>query len=238
MRLQIVDRSVVPSDYFFSDRDDKQDWKYIVELQYNDDFKYYYGTDHYNYNDHNSALDYIKFDYEIVCNTEGYGDSNDPVSKLQEYYYKEFDTFMSYDKCKKIYHYYKTNEDTIKRLVAMYDHIMDDDETVTEPTEHDSESLKQDREWFTSEMRGYIYNPDNGSIHKYNKIKNFLSNQMKNDKYDHDEAHSMMYNYVKTIAFHYIKENGIRFDVDKSVITHEILDTITSEQLEELAYEV
>lgn len=236
MKLQVVDRTTIPSNYFLCKPDHKDDWNFIIELQYGYDFKYYYGTNYFNSkSDYTSAIELIKIGYDIICNFNEYN-SNDPIFNLQQYYEKAFDTKITYDDCKKIYDFYKNNDETIKKLIELYDNITDDNEQLTESKDDDSDELKKDRQWFERELTGFVSNDANELIKDYRNIRNMLEDELENSTYDKNQAYTIMFEYVKNIAFKYVRDSGVRFEIDKRVITKILLDNVVASLLEDITY--
>ena len=43
-----------------------------------------------------------------------------------------------------------------------------------------------------------------------------------------------MFDYVKKVTINYVRDHGIKMEIDKRVVTQDIIDTLTNEHLEEI----
>jgi hypothetical protein len=97
------------------------DWKeqlYAYQLQFANGLLYYHNTkgDYWNYN-MDDYKDIFESDLSSIECSYKYNDSNDPVSWLQDYYYNELETYISYGDCTKTYIYLVSNKWLMEEII-------------------------------------------------------------------------------------------------------------------------
>jgi hypothetical protein len=113
-----IERSDVPSDYFLCKVDDKKDWRYIYEVIFNNGLKYYFGSG-YNCDDdsYNSLKEMIETDLSYIERSYQYNNSNNSISWLQDYFFEEFDNYVTYENIKKTYVYIIKNKHLMENII-------------------------------------------------------------------------------------------------------------------------
>lgn len=110
--MLITTREYIPDELYLCKKTDEEDWKDIYLFKFENGFNYVIGSN-FRINDVNDIIESLKFDYEIVDNTVS-------ASDLQNYYYENFDNFVKYEDCVKIFNHYKKWSNEIKNIIDDY----------------------------------------------------------------------------------------------------------------------
>lgn len=110
--MLITTREYIPDELYLCKKTDEEDWKDIYLFKFENGFNYVIGSN-FRINDVNDIIESLKFDYEIVDNTVS-------ASDLQNYYYENFDNFVKYEDCVKIFNHYKKWSNEIKNIINDY----------------------------------------------------------------------------------------------------------------------
>lgn len=120
MEVKKITRTRVPKSYYLCNFGEK-DWEYIYQVSFDNGFKYYFAKnteyDDKDVNEKKEILDMIESDYQLLTNSKKYNSSSNGSSWMQDYFYKELDTYLEYDNAKKIYDYLNSNKKEIKEIL-------------------------------------------------------------------------------------------------------------------------
>ena len=111
--ISIISRKFIPKEIYLCDNEKDQEWKAIHLYHFDNGFKYVIGSNDY-IDEFSKCVNNLKMDYECVKEVNS-------ASELQEYYYENFDNFMKYENCEKIYNYYKKWSNEIEEIINYYD---------------------------------------------------------------------------------------------------------------------
>jgi hypothetical protein len=110
--INIITRAQIPSNIYLCDGFNK-DWDMIHSFEFENGLQFIIGS-----NNPISSPEFIIEDMnqelECVLNTEN-------ASQLQEFYYSNFDIFINYYDCVKIWNYYNDNKHLITEIINAYD---------------------------------------------------------------------------------------------------------------------
>lgn len=227
MKFQIVDS--IPNDYFHYTLNKQV--KYIVELAYDHDFKFYFGTNNYDDNDYNSVVELIKNDYELIKQLK---QLDDPVSALQDHYYYKDNMFITYGNVAKMYNFYVNNEKYINEIINLYNQLMDNNYVILQSVENKTQQYVIDMGEFMREINMYLSNLDHNMQSKHDYIMKLIDTSMSKGTYDNKEIYIMMYEFIKMLSFKYLHNSGLHREFDKTIITHELLNKLTNDHLHDL----
>ena len=141
--FDIITRDQIPSNIYLCNKNHENEWNKINYFEFNNGFKCIVGAN--NYLSGQDAIQSIKDEMKYVL------ENNNP-EELQHYFYENFESFISYTDCVKIYNYYSDNEDLINEVYYTYfdkedsetedsdieDDDTEDDETTDETTDTDN----------------------------------------------------------------------------------------------------
>lgn len=108
MQVKIVSRDEIPKRYYLC-KPSTEDWKFINKIKFTNGLKYYIGSN-YEIKDLEGIKENLKSDYESYS-------EYDTAPELQKYFYQQFDTFIEYNDCVKIFNYYKINKKKILQII-------------------------------------------------------------------------------------------------------------------------
>lgn len=97
--MLVISREYIPEELYLCKNTDRNDWKEIYLFKFDNGFNHVIGSN-YIINDINDIIESLKSEYEIFNNTVS-------ASDLQNYYYENFDNFVKYEDCVKIFNHYK-----------------------------------------------------------------------------------------------------------------------------------
>lgn len=104
-----ITMDIIPDDIYLCN---KSKWKFINYFQFDNGLKCIIGS---NYKlSAKDAINTIKDEMNNVL------DDNNNSDELQKYYYDNFNIFIPYSDCIKIYKYYNNNEKLIKEVFNTY----------------------------------------------------------------------------------------------------------------------
>jgi len=109
--LNIISRDQIPADMYLCERSNNREWELIHLFEFNNGLKYILGANFPQQVD--DIIECINNDIDHVIG------SNSP-DELQEYYYKEFESFYKYKDCVKIWNYYHSNHNLIREVIQSY----------------------------------------------------------------------------------------------------------------------
>ncbi len=101
--LNIITRDMIPNNIYLCDNG-KDDWNKINYFEFDNGLKCVIGAGRYLSGKDAIESIYDEMDYVL--------ENNNP-EELQKYFYDNFDNFISYSDCVKIYNYYYENEGLI-----------------------------------------------------------------------------------------------------------------------------
>jgi hypothetical protein len=109
MSIYLVNPKNIPDNIYIA-KPEKGDWKYIHQFVFENGFEYYFGSNHL-IDDFNEIIQNIKFDYYIVKNSNN-------ASELQQIYNNEYNIFINYSDCIKIWKYYTKHTYKIQKILS------------------------------------------------------------------------------------------------------------------------
>jgi hypothetical protein len=106
--FNIITIDMIPSNIYLCDKDD---WTKINYFEFANGLECVIGANRYLSG--KDAIESIKNELDYVL------ENNNP-EELQQYFYDNFENFISYSDCVKIYNYYYKNEGLIKEVYYTY----------------------------------------------------------------------------------------------------------------------
>ncbi len=108
--LNIITRNMIPNNIYLCDNG-KDDWNKINYFEFENGLKCVIGANRYLSG--KDAIESMKDEMDYIL-------ENDSPEELQQYFYDNFENFISYSDCVKIFNYYNENEDLIKETYYTY----------------------------------------------------------------------------------------------------------------------
>ena len=105
----IISRKNIPENIYLC-KPANDDWKIIYKFSFDNDLDYYIGSN-MPIDDTNVVISLVREDYYLFTNF------NSPV-KILRYFHNEFNEFIDYDDCQKIWNYYNNNKQLIEQVIA------------------------------------------------------------------------------------------------------------------------
>jgi hypothetical protein len=109
MSVYLIDREYIPENYYLCKPDNKNDWKHIHQIVFDNGFEYYVGSN-YLIQDITDILTNLETDYKTVK-------ENKTPSDLQSYYMENYQVFTQYVNCENIWKYYTENSKLIEEIL-------------------------------------------------------------------------------------------------------------------------
>ncbi len=140
--LSIISRDQIPNNIYLCGKNDKDEWQKINYFEFENGLKCVIGASRYL-----SGKDAV----ESMKNELDYVLENDSPDALQKYFYENFENFISYSDCQKIFNYYTDNEELIKEAYYTYfdKEESSDDESENNFNENDKEHIQKYIEKYT-----------------------------------------------------------------------------------------
>ncbi|ARF12581.1 hypothetical protein Klosneuvirus_8_5 [Klosneuvirus KNV1] len=94
--------------------------------------------------------------------------------------------------------------------------------------------LQNDRIWFEHEL--YIYTPNtaNPDLKQYTEIEKYYQKRLKNGTFDFNKGMILMTRYLKKVANRYVEDHGQRMNINKEIITKELIDNVGKRLLDDI----
>ncbi len=108
--LNIITRDMIPRNIYLCDNG-KDEWNKINYFDFDNGFKCVIGASRYLSG--KDAIESMKDEMDYVL-------QNESPEELQQYFYDNFENFINYSNCVKIYNYYYENEGLIKEVYYTY----------------------------------------------------------------------------------------------------------------------
>jgi hypothetical protein len=109
--INIITRKHIPSNIYLCSGFDK-DWEMIHSFEFENGLQFIIGSNH-PISSPELILEDMKQELECVLNNETVGD-------LQDYYYNNFENFINYNDCYKIWNYYNNNKHLIMQVINAF----------------------------------------------------------------------------------------------------------------------
>jgi hypothetical protein len=111
--LSIISRDEIPEDIFLCERTKEKEWELIHQYEFSNGFKFIIGSN-FPHEDFKDVVETLKFDYEMIKDLNS-------ASELQQFYYHNFDNFIKYEDCDKIFNYIKKWSSQIEEILKEYE---------------------------------------------------------------------------------------------------------------------
>lgn len=110
MSIYLIERKALPDNIYVCKPDDDTDWKHIHQFTFENGLEYYIGSN-YLIDSFDTIIENIKLDYQIVKDSSN-------ASELQQIYNNEYQKFINYSDCLKIWKYYTKNNKQITSILG------------------------------------------------------------------------------------------------------------------------
>lgn len=109
--LNIITRDMIPSNIYLCGKNDEKDWTKINYFEFDNGLECVIGANRYLSG--KDAIESMKDELDYVL-------ENNSPEELQQYFYDNFENFIPYSDCVKIFNYFYENKELIKEAYYTY----------------------------------------------------------------------------------------------------------------------
>lgn len=175
--FDIITRDQIPSKIYLCGKNDENDWKKINYFKFENGLECVIGSGRYL--SAKDAIDSVKSELDYIIDI-------DRPDELQTYFFENFDNFIPYQDCVKIWNYYFENEVLIKE--AYYSYFDKEDTSDNDNMEEEEEEATTHKFIIDDDIRDKIEDCINKYCEKYvskaiqwarNKVQNKVNKKFK-----------------------------------------------------------